>query len=123
VADLVGDGGAVAGVQLVDQVGDEVLVLDRLLDRRQGWARGLALARWLRVAIERLLVAVGALALDLVLEDVQVEVAQGVRAEAAALEALVLGDVRVALQQLRDSAEDVRGEAIGVQRLEQQQRL
>lgn len=123
VADLVGDGGAVAGVQLVDEVRNEVLVLDRLLDRRQGGARGLALARGLRVGVGRVGIGRGALAPELVLEDVQVEVAQGIRAEAAALEALVLGDVRVALQQLRDPAEDVRGEAMGVQRLEQQQRL
>ena len=43
---------------------------------------------------------------------------QGIGTETADLEALVAGDVRIAFQQLGDSAEDGPLDAIGVERLE-----
>lgn len=69
-------------------------------------------------------VAVAALLiLQLSLQTLQVEVAQGIGAEAAGLEVAVGGDVRVLLQQVRDAGEDGGLDAIGVQALEQQERL
>lgn len=105
--DLLGDGGAVASVQLVDKFRNEMLVLDGFLNGRQARAGGLPFARALDVSIGGIAIGKSLLAPDLLLQDVQVEVAQGIGAQTTALEALVGGDVGVALQQLRDSAEDV----------------
>lgn len=118
--DLLGDSGAVARVQLVDELRNEVLVLDGFVDRGQARTGCLPLARGLDVSILDLAVHGALLALDLLLQDVQVEVAQGIGAQTAALEAPVGGDVGIVLQQLRDSAEDVGPEAIGMERLEQE---
>lgn len=113
---------AVGRVQLIDQLRNEVRVLQRFLDRRQRRAGLLPLSRVRAVAIH-FPVRVGVLVLDLPPQAVQVEVAQGIRAEAAALEVLVAGDVGVLLQQVRNPAEDRGAHAIGMQALEQQQRL
>jgi hypothetical protein len=99
-----------------------MLVLQRLLHGGQARARGLPLAR-LDLSVGRVAVWLVALIPDLFLEDVQVEVAQGLWAQAAALEALVGGDVRIGLQQIGDAAEDLRVHAIGMERLEQEKRL
>jgi hypothetical protein len=126
-ADLFDDLLAVRGVQLVDELRDEVLVLQRLLDRRQRRARLLALpgvrAVAVAVAAAAILAGVGLLELQLPPQALQVEVAQRIRAQAAALEELVAGDVGVLLEQVRDAAKDAGADAIGVQALEQQQRL
>jgi len=69
-------------------------------------------------------IAVAALlVLELPLQTLQVEVAQRIGAEAAGLEVLVGGHVGVLLQQVGDAPEDRRGDAVGMQALEQQQRL
>lgn len=122
LADLLGDGGAVVGVELVHQLRDEMLVLQRLVHGGQTGAGCLALAR-LDLSVGGIGVGLVALVADLFLEDVQVEIAQGIWAEAAALEARVRGDVWVGLQQLGDGAEDLRVHTIGMERLEQEERL
>jgi hypothetical protein len=105
--DLLGNLLAVCRVQLGHQLRDEVLVLQRLLDRRQGWAMPLSLGRVRDGAMLSVAVAgVLNLNLDLPLQALQVEVAQGIGAQAAGLEVLVGGDVRVLLQQVRYPAED-----------------
>ena len=69
-------------------------------------------------------IAVGALLiLNLPLQTLQVEVAQCIGTEAAGLEVLVGGDVRVFLQQVGYPAEDGGPYAVGMEALEQQQRL
>jgi hypothetical protein len=121
-ADLLDNLVAVRGVQLVDELRDEVRVLQRLLHRGQRRARLLALAGVCGVAAD-MLARVGLLEVQLPAQALEVEVAQGVRAQAAALEELVAGDVRVLLEQVRDAAKHAGADAIGVQALEQQQRL
>jgi hypothetical protein len=81
----------------------------------------LSLGRVGDVAILSLTVA-GLLSLNLNLppQAVQVKVAQGIGTQAAGLEVLVRGHVRVLLQQVRYPAEDGRAYAIGMQTLEQQ---
>jgi hypothetical protein len=59
------------------------------------------------------------LALDLLLQNLQVKTSQRIRTQTAALVTLVAGDGGVFLQQLRDSAEDVVFHAIGIEGLEQ----
>jgi hypothetical protein len=119
--DLLGDFMAVRGVQLVDELRNEVLVLQRLLDVGQ---HGTGLLPLARVAIAAGLVAVVALLeVDLAPQPLEIEAAQGIRAEAAALEVAVAGDVGVLLQQVRDAGEDGGADAIGVQTLEEEQRL
>jgi hypothetical protein len=97
-------------------------VLQRLVDRGQHGAGLLSLARVRDIAV-RLPVMVALLVLELPAQALEVEVAQGIGAQAAALEVLVAGDVGVPLQLVRNPAEDVVLEAIGVEALEQQQRL
>jgi hypothetical protein len=120
-ADLLGDLVAIRGVQLVDELRNEVRVLQRLLDRGQ---RGTGLLPLAWVAIAGGVVAVIALLeVDLAPQPLEIEVAQGIRAETAALEVPVASDIGVLLQQVRDPAEDGSAYAIGVQALEQEQRL
>jgi hypothetical protein len=109
MSNLVSDGDAVARIQLVDELRNEVLVLDRFLDGGQARTRRFPLAGVLDVAIRIWRVAINCnlLALDLLLQNVQVKVAQGIRTETAALETPVGGDVRVVLQQLRDPGKDL----------------
>jgi len=104
-------------------------VLQRLGDGGQRRARLLPLARVcgavavpVRVAV-RVAIVVALLVLDLPAQALQVEVAQGIRAQAAALEGPVGDDVGVLLQLVRDLAEDIVLEAVRVQALEQQKRL
>jgi hypothetical protein len=121
-ADLLDDFLAVRGIQLVDELGDEVLVLQRLLDRGQRRARLLPLPR-VRAIPAGIVAGLGLLVVQLAPQPLQVKVAQGIRAQAAALEVLVGGNVRVLLQQVRDAAKDAGADAIGMQALEQQERL
>jgi hypothetical protein len=116
---LLGDLMAIRGVQLVDELRDEVLVLQRFLDGGQRRTGLLPLARVRDIAI-RLLAVVTLLVLDLPPQTLQVEVAQGIRAQAAALEVVVASDVGVLLQQVRNPAKDGGAHAIGMQALEQQ---
>jgi hypothetical protein len=51
-------------------------------------------------------------------QALEIEAAQGIRAETAALEVSVASDVGVLLQQVRDPAEDGSAYAIGMQALE-----
>ena len=113
---------AVRRVQLGNQARDEVLVLQRFLNRRQAWAMPLSLGRVRAVPVRGVAVA-GLLILQLSLQTLQVKVAQGIGAEAASLEVAVGGDIRVLLQQVRDAGEDGWLDAIGMQALEQQERL
>ena len=94
--DLVGELAAVRGVQLGDEFGDEVLVLQRLLDGGQAWAMPLSLGRVCDLAMVG--IGVGALfEFEFALQTLEVEAAQGIGAETAGLEVLVCGDVRVLL--------------------------
>jgi hypothetical protein len=63
------------------------------------------------------------LILNLPLQTLQVEVAQRFGTQTAGLEVLVGGNVRMLLQQVRYSAEDRSPYAIGMETLEQQERL
>lgn len=120
--DLLGELVAVRSVQLGDELRDEVLVLQRLLDGRQAWAMPLSLCRVCDLAMLR--VGVGTLLeLELALQALKVEVAQGIGAEAAGLEVLVRGDVRVLLEEVGDAAKHGGRHAIGMEALEEQQRL
>lgn len=100
-------------------------MLGSFLDRRQTGTGSLSLPRALDVSLSvsargfGVQGAILALTLDLLLQQLQVKVAEGIRAQAAALEALVGGDVRVVLQQLRDPAEDGGLYAMGSEGLEQ----
>lgn len=124
VPDLLGDGGAIARVQLGDELRNEVGVLGGFLGGGQTGAGRLPLPRALDLSGgRRVWRGILALAPDLILQDEQIEVAQRIGAQAAALEALVGGDVGVVLQQLRDPAEDRGAYAIGMEGLEQQERL
>lgn len=73
--DFFGDGSAIAAVQFVDELRNEMQVLHRFLDCRQGRARGLSFARILAIGIGRLIVGLGLFAFDLLPQNVQVEVA------------------------------------------------
>jgi endonuclease/exonuclease/phosphatase (EEP) superfamily protein YafD len=97
-------------------------VLQRLVHRGQTWAMPLSLGRVAALPILTLAVA-SLLILELPLQTLQVEVAQCIRAEAAGLEVLVRSDVGVFLQQVGYAAEDRGRDAIGMEALEQQQRL
>jgi hypothetical protein len=59
------------------------------------------------------------LALDFLLQNVQIKTSQRIGTEAAALVALLIGNGGVVLQQIGDSAEDGRAYAMGVEGLEQ----
>lgn len=122
LCNAVGDVLAIAGVQLAQQLRDEVLVLQRVLQGGQGGAGELAFPGGLGGVGMGLVVGVG-VALDLVLEDVQVAGAQGIWAQAGGLVVCVLGDVRVGLEQVGDLDEDIGGDAVGMERLEQEERL
>lgn len=83
----------------------------------------LALSRILDLSIRHLPVQESILALltsGFLTEELQEEVAQGIWAKSAALEALVASHVGIILQQFRDPAEEGVFYAIGVEGLEQQ---
>lgn len=113
---------AVRGIQLVDELGDEVLVLEGFLDGGQRRRGLLPLARVRAIAVD-FLTGIGMLVVDLAPQTLEVEVAQGIRTQTAALVELVADDVRVLLQEVRDAGKDRRADAIGMQALEQQERL
>lgn len=121
---------AVRGVELLDELGEEVLVLERLVGQGQRRAVSLALGGGGVVAVGGggvgvavAITATGLLVVELAAQAVEVEAAQGIRAEAGGLEQRVGGHVGRLLQQVRDAAKDGRGDAVGVQALEQQQGL
>lgn len=93
---------------------------------RQGRARSLALARARRcVAIGRRMVSIGLggvvqVALDLLLQQAQIQVLQGIGAQTSRVVGLVLGHQRDVLQVARYFLEAERIEAIRTQSLEQQ---
>ena len=97
-----------------------MLVLQRFLDGGQRRPCGLPLPRV--VAILGIAVA-GLLHIKLPPQPFQIEAAQGIGAQTAALEGLVLSDLGAGLQQLRGLAEGVRGHAIALQALEDEERL
>lgn len=113
---------AVRGIELADEFGDEVLVLQRLLDGGQGGTGLLPLARVGAMAV--CVRGLGALlVVQLFPQAVEVEVAESIGAQAAALVGLVVCDVRVLLQQVRDLGKDIGADAVGAQTLEHKQRL
>ena len=116
---------AVGCVQLPDELGHQVVVLERLLDRGQHRPRGLSLPGVLVVAMLGAAVAAvaGLLQVNLPPQTLQVEAAQGIGTQAAALEELLGCDVRVGLQQLGRLAEGIRGHAIAREALEDEERL
>lgn len=120
--DLLGNLVAVRGIELGDELGDQVLVLEGFLDGRQARALSLSLGRARDIAVVGVAVG-GLLMLELSLQALEVEVAQGIGTEAAGLEVLVGGNVRVLLQQVGDAGEDGGADAIGMEALEQQERL
>jgi hypothetical protein len=97
-------------------------VLHRFVDRGQVWAMPLSLRRVGGLPILALAVA-ALLQVKLPPQALQVEVAQRIRTQTAGLEELVRGHVRVLLQQVRYPAEDGGRDAIGMEALEQKQRL
>jgi hypothetical protein len=117
-SDLFGDFVAVRGIQLVDELGDEMLVLQRLLHGRQRRSGLLPLPRIGGISIG-FVAAVALLVLDLAPQTLEIEVAQGIRTQTAALKRLVASDVGVLLQHVRDATEDGITDAIGTQTLEQ----
>jgi hypothetical protein len=123
-ADLLDGLVAVGDVQLLDELRDEVLVLQRLLHRRQRRAGLLALPGVRAFAVGFRVFAVAALLeLDLAPQPFQIKGAQRIRTEAAALVVVVAGDVGVLLQQVRDAAKDGGADAIDAEVVEQQERL
>jgi hypothetical protein len=120
--DLLGNFVAVRGIQLGDELGDQVLVLERFLDGGQARALPLPLGRVGAVGGVRVAIG-GMLMLEFLLQPLEVEVAQGIGTETAGLEVLVGGDVRVLLQQVGYAGEDGGADAIGMEALEQQKRL
>lgn len=121
-ANLLGDLVAIGRIKLVDELWDEVLVVERLLHAGQCWTRLLALARVCAISIG--VVGVGAdFIFNLLPQALQIEGAQGIWTETAALVVLVAGDVGVVLQQVGDPAKDGVCYAIGAQTLEQKQRF
>jgi hypothetical protein len=121
-ADVLGDFVAVGGIQLGDELGDEVLVLQRFLDRGQAGGRQLPLAG--EGAMWAVAVGVGALLmLDLPPQAVEIEGAQGIRAQTRLVEEWVGGHVGVPLQHIRDGAKDGGPDAVGMQALEEQERF
>jgi hypothetical protein len=122
VPNLLQNLGAVGCVQLLDELGHQVGVLERVLDAGQHRPRSLSLLGVCAILDSTSTVA-ALLDLNLPSEALQVEGAQSIGAQAAALEVLVACDVRVGLQQLRGPAEGVRGHAIACETLEDQERL
>jgi hypothetical protein len=120
--DLLRDFVAVRSVQLVHELWDEVLVLQRFLDRGQRWTGLLPLPR-VRAISMRLVAGVALLVLDFPPQPLKIKVAQGIRTETAALEVPVASNIGVLLQQVRDAAEDGGAHAIGMETLEEQERL
>lgn len=120
IPDLLQNLGAVGCVQLLDELGHQVGVLERVLDARQHGPRSLPL-----LGVCAILDSTVAALLDLNFpsEAFQVEAAQRIGAQTAALEVLVARDIRVGLKQLRGPAEGVRGHAIACKTLEDQERL
>jgi hypothetical protein len=97
-------------------------VVQRFLDSRQAWAMPLSLRRACNVPI--LSFAIGSLLiLNLPPQTLQVEVAQCIGTQTAGLEVLVGCDVGILLQQVGYPGEDGGGYAIGMEALEQKQRL
>lgn len=82
----------------------------------------LSLARVGHVAILALALG-GLLVLELLAQSVEIEVAQCIGAQTAGLEVLVLPHVGRVREQIRDLGPDGVVDAIGMQALEQQQRL
>ena len=93
------------------------MVLEGFLDGGQAWALSLSLGRARDIAVVG--VAVG----GLLMLELSLQALEGIGAEAAGLEVLVGGDVRVLLQQVGDAGEDGGADAIGMEALEQQERL
>jgi hypothetical protein len=121
-ADLLDNLGAVGGVELLDELGEQVLVLQRFLDGGQRGSGGLALAGVRAVGC---VAVVGLLQLQfqLATQALKVEAAQGIRAQTAALEEGVARDIRVGLEQLRRLGEGIWRDAIALEALEDEQRL
>jgi hypothetical protein len=118
--DLVDHLGAPCPVQLLDQLGHQVIVLQRFLHGGQRGHCGLPLPRVLAM----LCVAVAALfQLDLSPQALEIEAAQGIRTQPAGLEELVRRDVWVGLQQLRRLAEGILCHAIALEALEDEERF
>lgn len=120
--DLLGNLVAVRGIQLGDELGDQVLVLQRLLDGGQAGALALPLGGVGAVGGEAIGVG-GLVAVELPAQALEVKVAQGIGAQAAGLEVLVRGDVGVVVEQVRDAGKDGGADAVGMEALEQQERL
>jgi hypothetical protein len=99
-----------------------VLVLQRFLNCGQCRTGLLPLPRIRAISI-RLIAIVALLVVDLPPQAVEIKVAQGIRTETAALEVSVASNVGVLLQQVRDPAEDGGAYAIGMQTLEEEERL
>jgi hypothetical protein len=91
------------------------------LHGRIGWTGSFALPRVSKLTILDVLLLDSILLLLTVLllfQQLQTEIPQGIGAQAAALEPTVAGNARVALQQLRNMAEGIVGQAVNIQRLE-----
>lgn len=97
-ADLLGDLVAIGSIELGDELWNEVLVLQRFLDGRQGGVGLLALA-WIRDVSIRVIV-IRLLVVDLLPQAFQVEVAQRIGTETAALVGAMRSNVRILLQQV-----------------------
>lgn len=118
--DLGDDLAAVGCIQLLDELGHQMGVLERVLDTGQHGRSGLALPGVLAM---RGGAVAGLLDLQLPPQTVQVEAAQGVGAQTGALEEAVARDVRVGVEQLRGPGEGGRGHAMAGQALEDEERL
>jgi hypothetical protein len=121
LSNLADDGAAIALIMFLDERWYEVSMLRCLLGGGQARTGGFPLARALDFAIQRrgVLGSILSFSPDLLLQLMEIEIAQSIGAQTAALEALVGGDMGVVLQQLRNAAEDLRAYAIGVEGLEQ----
>jgi len=118
--DLVYDLSAPCPVQLLHQLGHEIVVLQRFLNRGQCGHCGLPFPGVLAI----LCIAVATLfQFDLSPQTLQVEATQSIRTQAAWLEELVRRDVWVGLQQLGRLAEGVLCHAIALKALEDEERF
>lgn len=115
---------AVSCIQAHYQLRDEMRMLGSIAHSRQGWACGLAFARAGRsVAVGRRMVSIGLrglvqIALDLLLQQAQIEILQGIGTKSGRVVGFVLGHQRNALQVARYFLEAGRVEAIRAQSLE-----
>lgn len=96
---------------------------ERLFEGLQFRTGRLPLGRPLDFPVGHLAILLVVFGAKLVFQLVQVEGAQGLRTETAALEVFVLGDVRVGLEQIGNLGPDIAGYAINIERLEQKKRL